>query len=55
MAGIPTPTQAEINTAKTALAQGAAPPVYAADGSGARTAQPPWPHPNGHPPGQICK
>jgi hypothetical protein len=39
MAGIPTPTQVEINTAKTNLATGTAPPVYANDGSGSAGGQ----------------
>jgi hypothetical protein len=52
----PTPTQAEINTATVNIMGGSTTrPVYASDGSGAYRALPPWPHPNGHPPGSIYK
>jgi hypothetical protein len=52
----PTPTQAEINSATTAIMAGSSTrPTYANDGSGAYQAKPPWPHPNGHPPGSIYR
>jgi hypothetical protein len=53
---LPTPTQAELNATQAAVMSGSSTrPTYAADGSGAARALPPWPHPNGHPPGSIYR
>jgi hypothetical protein len=53
---VPTPTQAELNANQAAMVTNSATrPTFANDGSGAYRALPPWPHPNGHPPGSVYK
>jgi len=54
--GNPTPTQAELNAIMTAVVTNSATrPTLVNDGSGPYQARPPWPHPNGHPPGSIYR
>lgn len=53
--GNPTPTQAELNANQAAIMSGSATRTIAPDASGPYQARPPWPHPNGHPPGSIYR